>query len=207
MKGDHLLDPVKNFFTAKFQQIGARPEGVDYNSETAQITRFEQFERLFGAKRRFSLNDYGCGYGAMAVYLKQKDYTFQYHGYDISAKMVDYANQSISNNENWKFTSNADELCSADFTIACGVFNLKFDADPLTWIDYILDSLLSIARISKLGFGFNMLTKYSDADKMRPDLYYGDPLYFFDYCKRQFSRNVALLHDYELYDFTILVRL
>ena len=52
-----------------------------------------------------------------------------------------------------------------------------------------------------------MLTTYSDAEKMRPDLYYGDPTFFFDHCKRNYSRNVALLHDYELYDFTILVRL
>ena len=207
MKSDHLLDPVKTFFTSKFEKIGARPEGVDYNSEDAQILRFEQFERLFDPQRYFSLNDYGCGYGALAEYLNQKGYKFQYHGYDISANMIDYAIQSIPKNENWKFTSNANELCSADFTVACGVFNLKFDADPQAWIDYILDSLSSIASLSKLGFGFNMLTTYSDADKMRSDLYYGDPLYFFDYCKRQFSRNVALLHDYELYDFTILVRL
>ena len=207
MKSDHLLDPVKTFFTSKFEQIGARPEGVDYNSENAQILRFEQFERLFDPQRYFSLNDYGCGYGALAEYLKQKDYKFQYHGYDISANMIDYAIQSIPKNENWKFTCSVNELCSADFTVVCGVFNLKFDADPQTWMDYILDSLSLIASISKLGFGFNMLTKYSDADKMRSDLYYGDPLYFFDYCKRRFSRNVALLHDYELYDFTILVRL
>jgi SAM-dependent methyltransferase len=207
MKSDHLLDPVKIFFTSKFEQGGARPEGIDYNSESAQIIRFEQFERLFDPQRYFSLNDYGCGYGALAEYLKQKNYKFQYHGYDIATKMIDHAIQSVPKDENWKFTSNADELCPADFTIACGVFNLKFDADPRIWIDYILDSLSSIASISKLGFGFNMLTKYSDADKMRPDLYYGDPLYFFDYCKRQFSRNVALLHDYELYDFSILVRL
>jgi hypothetical protein len=51
-----------------------------------------------------------------------------------------------------------------------------------------------------------MLTKYSDADRMRGDLYYGDPAFFFDHCKRSFSRNVALLHDYGLYEFTILVR-
>jgi len=51
-----------------------------------------------------------------------------------------------------------------------------------------------------------MLTKYPDAARMRSDLYYADPGFFFDYCKRNFSRNVALLHDYNLYDFTILVR-
>jgi hypothetical protein len=41
---------------------------------------------------------------------------------------------------------------------------------------------------------------------MRADLYYADPAQVFDYCKRRFSPNVALLHDYGLYEFTILVR-
>jgi hypothetical protein len=56
------------------------------------------------------------------------------------------------------------------------------------------------------GFAFNCLTAYSDQDKMRPDLHYADPCELFDICKRKYSRNVALLHDYGLYEFTILVR-
>jgi len=56
------------------------------------------------------------------------------------------------------------------------------------------------------GFAFNMLTKYSDREYMKEYLYYADPLFIFDYCKRNFSKKVALIHDYELYEFTILVR-
>ena len=41
---------------------------------------------------------------------------------------------------------------------------------------------------------------------MRPDLYYPDPGAVFDRCMRRYSRHVALLHDYGLYEFTILVR-
>jgi hypothetical protein len=41
---------------------------------------------------------------------------------------------------------------------------------------------------------------------MRDDLYYADPRVIFDHCKRSFSRWVALLHDYGLYEFTIIVR-
>ena len=41
---------------------------------------------------------------------------------------------------------------------------------------------------------------------MRPDLFYADPCWLFDQCKRRHSRDVALLHDYGLYEFTILVR-
>ena len=61
-------------------------------------------------------------------------------------------------------------------------------------------------RLSRRGFSSNFLTKYSDAEKMRPDPYYADPLFLFDHCKRNFSRNVALLHDYRLYDFTLVIR-
>jgi hypothetical protein len=51
-----------------------------------------------------------------------------------------------------------------------------------------------------------MLTSYADREKQRSDLYYADPMFFFDYCKRRFSPRIALLHDYPLYEFTILVR-
>ncbi len=61
-------------------------------------------------------------------------------------------------------------------------------------------------RFSRKGFAFNCLTSYSDKERMREDLYYSDPCFLFDYCKRHFSKNVALLHDYGLYEFTVLVR-
>jgi len=41
---------------------------------------------------------------------------------------------------------------------------------------------------------------------MRPDLHYADPCVLFDRCKRRHSPRVALLHDYGLWEFTILVR-
>lgn len=41
---------------------------------------------------------------------------------------------------------------------------------------------------------------------MKEHLYYADPAELFDHCKRNYSRNVALLHDYGLYEFTVLVR-
>ena len=59
---------------------------------------------------------------------------------------------------------------------------------------------------SKFGFSFNALTSYSDAAFMKAELYYSNPGWLFDYCKTRFAKNVALLHDYSQYDFTILVK-
>ncbi len=60
--------------------------------------------------------------------------------------------------------------------------------------------------LSTRGFAFNMLTSYSEPEKMRHDLYYGDGPFFFDICRRRYAQNVALLHDYGRWEWTLLVR-
>ena len=93
----------------------------------------------------------------------------------------------------------------ADYTLASGIFNVRLETPEPLWEEYILATLATIDRLSQRGFAFNMLTCYSDPERMRGDLYYGDPCAFFDHCKRLFSREVALLHNYGLYEFTIRV--
>jgi len=103
-------------------------------------------------------------------------------------------------------TAKREQLQPADFAVASGVFNVKQDADNDSWRAYIWETLADLAALGTRGFAFNALTSYSDEDKRRPDLYYADPLEAFDRCKRTFSRFVTLLHDYPLYEFTIIVR-
>lgn len=151
----------------------------------------------------FSLNDFGCGYGALASYLAQRGAEVDYRGFDVSERMIE---QARGLHPGRAFVTEAGALEPADYTVASGVFNLRLDVDDEAWRRYVLETLATIDALSTRGFAFNMLTIYSDADRMRPDLYYGDPAFFFDHCKRRFSRDVALLHDYGLYEFTIVVR-
>jgi hypothetical protein len=121
--------------------------------------------------------------------------------------MLEYARREHGDPPRVVFVANEDELEPAAYTVASGIFNVKLDVPSEDWREYVLDTLESLARLSTRGFAFNMLTSYSDADKMRADLYYGDPAYYFDHVKHRHSRNVALLHDYGLYEFTIIARL
>jgi hypothetical protein len=73
-------------------------------------------------------------------------------------------------------------------------------------MQYILETLEKINALSVKGFSFNILTSYSDKEYMKDNLFYADPLFFFDYCKKNFSKNVSLLHDYDLYEFTLLIK-
>jgi SAM-dependent methyltransferase len=202
-----LLKDVERFYSEKVARLGATPAGADYNSPEAQTVRFDQLARLLDRETgRFSLNDYGCGYGALGHYLAAKGLAFDNVGADISAEMLAAARERMPPGAGWTFLQDPAQLAPADYTIACGIFNLRFSARADDWTAYVLETLDHVAAVSRRGFAFNMLTKYSDADRMKDNLYYGDPLFFFERA-RKFSRNVALLHDYGLYDFTILVRL
>lgn len=204
---DRLLNDVRQYYSDKIEEYGPTPKGVDWNSLESQELRFEQLLRICDPRRPFSINDYGCGYGALVDYMISKRYEFQYCGFDISEQMIAKARELHQGLPQCEFTTDSDATDMADYTVASGLFNVKLHIDGAEWEKYLFSTLERIAGLSKLGFAFNALTKYSDPEHMRPDLYYADPLRLFDYCKRSFSKYVALLHDYPLYEFTMLVRI
>ena len=137
-------------------------------------------------------------------FLDGKGVEFQYLGFDISEEMVENAKELYG--DKYRFTTSLTEIDIFDYAIANGIFNVRLDCSEEDWIKYILKTLNDLNARSKRGFSFNVLTKYSEREYMRDYLYYADTTLLFDYCKKNFSRNVALLHDYDLYEFTIIVR-
>jgi len=200
------LKQVKEYFNQRIQEHGASPRGSDWNSEASQQVRFEQLLKVIEGTGPFSLLDYGCGWGALADTLAQKNIGVHYSGYDILESAILRARQVHSGKTALTFTSDEKQLSVYDYVVQSGIFNYRGDQSFEAWTGYVEEVLNRLNSLSRKGFSSNFLTKYSDADHMRPDLYYADPGYFFDYCMRHFSKNVALLHDYRLYDFTIIVR-
>jgi SAM-dependent methyltransferase len=196
---------VAEYYTSRLREHGPTHQGVDWNSAESQLLRFDQFMRIVPSGEPVSVLDYGCGYGAFAEYLEDLEAVelTDYTGYDVSDEMVSIAQRRSS----WRFTTAREELTAADVTVASGVFNVRVDTDEEAWRDYTLETIAELAALARRALGFNMLTSYSDPERMTDRLYYGDPAFYFDWCKRNLSKQVALLHDYGLYEFTVLVRL
>ena len=205
MKSVEIKIKVSEYYTEKLNQWGPIPQGVDWNSRESHEIRFEQLLKVCDPSGFFSLNDLGCGYGALYGYMIERKYDFEYHGYDLSEAMIEKARSLYGERENCHFNQ-SDVLEETDYTTACGLFNVKMDVDSREWEQYVLEVLEKIDRASRRGFAFNILTRYSDPEYMKDHLYYADPCLYFDYCKNKFSKHVALLHDYPLYEFSILVR-
>ena len=201
-----ILAEVADYYSEKLEKYGQNARGVDWNGEASQVLRFQQLCKIVTDPNHFSINDLGCGYGALYDFLAQQYESLEYNGIDVSASMIEAAEQRYRNTgqARFVFSSKPDQL--ADYGVASGIFNVRLGRSDGEWRSYLEATLDVLDKTSRIGFSFNCLTAYSDLGKMKDYLYYADPGALFDLCKRRYSRDVALLHDYGLYEFTILVR-
>jgi len=200
---------IIDFYVDKIKNFGNSPQGVGWKDDTAQMVRFAQLLKVIQDKNNFSINDLGCGSGRLYKYLQSENYNPSvYHGYDLLVEMLQSAELSLQPDTRVdlvKIESPRDMILS-DYTVASGIFNVKYEVGEQEWLNHILLTTESMNEKSRFGFAFNLLTSYSDDEHKQSYLYYANPLFLFDYCKKNFSKNVALLHDYDQYDFTIIVR-
>ncbi len=195
---------VASYYGARIAQYGPTPAGVDWNSDSAQHKRFEILLRAVGAGASLSVLDYGCGYGALAPVLHDRHPGCRYVGYDMVPEMIVAARRNGAPDAH--FTTDRASLVPADVAIASGVFNVKGDTPLARWEDYVLETLHDLASLATQTIAFNMLTAFSDPQRMRSDLYYGDPYRYFEWCRTHFGRWIALYHDYGLFEFTLIAR-
>lgn len=201
-----ILEKVRDYYEEKLRKFGLTSKGVDWNSKESQELRFEQLAKIIDTKKKyFSVIDYGCGYGDFYRYLSSRFNQFLYVGYDLSQKMID-AGKKVYSGQGIHWVNNEMKLESCDYLIASGIFNVKLDNRDSVWLEYIFDTIRKFDRWATKGFAFNVLTIYSDKDFMKRTLYYADPLLLFEYCRTNCSKYISIIHDYPLFEFTVLVR-
>ena len=197
------LKPIEELYSSNIKKYGAESRAAGWPTDEGHKLRFDKLAYLLhSAPPKFSLNDFGCGYGAFYTYLVENGYDVgDYYGYDISADMLEKAQQNIDAS-NAHFIHHSELNEEADFSVAGGTFNVKADTENQAWQAYIIESLDMMLAHSRFGYSFNLLTKY--VDWQEDHLFYGDPGFFFDYCTAKHGCRVALLHDYPLYEWTIV---
>jgi SAM-dependent methyltransferase len=200
------VESVRQLYSENLRTKGVGPASVGWRDEGTQLLRFQKLAHVIAPSgEALNYNDVGCGYGAMFPFLRDCGAPLEaYFGYDVSEEMLDAARTFIAD-------PRADLIKAdhptrkADYSFVSGTFNVRFASSDDEWTSYILGMLDKMAAQSRRGFAFNLLTKY--VDWREPHLYYGDPYFFADHCIRKYSRRVALLHDYPLYEWTITVAL
>lgn len=200
-----ILDRVSRYYSARLEEFGTTARGVDWNGEASHELRHRQFLRLL-ASPTASVLDLGCGFGDFYRFLRANGHLGPFIGLDVSAGMIDAARELYGESADCLWKVGALQAERADYVVASGLLNVRGDVPVETWDEYILDLIDSLAAAAEQGFAFNVLSLSSDPARRRSDLYYANPAKLLELCIERYGRSVALLQDYGLYEFTILVR-
>ena len=114
MSFEKLKEDIRKYYDGKLDAFGSTPQGVDWNSAESQKIRFDQLLKICDLNTEFSINDYGCGYGALAKYLLDMGRQFRYHGFDLSEKMIASAKKLYGNINHCQFDSDESQLNISD---------------------------------------------------------------------------------------------
>ena len=200
-----ILSDVAAYYSGRLAEHGPTPRGVDWKDAASQQARFDALLTLVEDPAA-SLLDLGCGFGALLPHARMKGFRGLYVGTDIAPSMIESAWQLHKADAATRFERGMAPAEPCDYAVASGVFNVRLHHDAARWQAYMEATVALMDRSSRRGFAFNCLTSYADLDRMRPDLHYADPLAWFDLCRRRHGRAVALLHDYGLWEWTLIVR-
>jgi SAM-dependent methyltransferase len=202
------LAAVASYYDSRVREFGATPWGVDWTCELTQQLRFAQLLGIAGRRRRFSLNDLGCGYGALLAFVRERwGGNVDYAGIDIAPAMIEHALSLWAGDANATFMQGAVLPRIADYSVASGVFNVQLGFGRRAWESFVRNTLAELHRASRLGFAVNFIEPPRPGIEPLKGLYRTDPQPWADHCRRAFGADVEIVAGYGLREFTLLVRL
>jgi SAM-dependent methyltransferase len=198
---------TERYYGRKLEKHGPTPRGVDWSCVATQELRFVQLLKICGKARRFSLNDVGCGYGALLDYIRKRraNALVNYLGLDVTPAMIAQAKELHRDRQNTNFIVARSSPRTADYSIASGIFNVKLDLPFGAWESFVAVTLRSMHATSLKGFAVNFMTPLRGGDASGP-LYRTSPEPWAAYCTAELGAEVEIVSDYGLREFTMLVR-
>lgn len=205
---ESVYETIEAYYTAKISKHDATPLGVDWTCVATQELRFVQLLKICKFSAPFSLNDLGCGYGALVTYLSRRHPAsdIDYFGIDVSPAMIAHARRLYSRRPNIRFAKGSKFPRNADYSVASGIFNVKLEQEIDVWESFIEQTLAGLKARSRRGFSVNFMLPDRQRHVMNKMLYRTTPERWAEFCQDRLDCSVETIADYGLREFTLLVR-
>lgn len=203
-----LREAIERYYTASVLRHGATPLGVDWSCKPTQELRFVQLLRVCDFSAALTLNDFGCGYGALLGLLDKRHRAARvdYLGIDLSQAMIDQARRLWRTRRDAAFCVGDASPRIADYSVASGVFNVRLDQSAALWENFIRETLRHLAATSRRGFAVNFLGALPPEIDGSPQLHRTAPGPWVDFCEQVLGCRVDVLDAYGMREFTLVVR-
>ena len=128
-KNSEIFTKTKSAYEKQISIHGFSPKGVFWQSHKTQQSRFETLIKAIKVSDlsgKISISDFGCGYGALFQYIKNKPFMkgSLYIGYDIVDSFINEAKRRFPHSE-WICSETI--LKETDYIFISGAFNMAFD--------------------------------------------------------------------------------
>jgi SAM-dependent methyltransferase len=203
---ERLYLKICDYYTEKILKHGPTPAGVDWLSSCQQEIRFDQLTKICPKSPGFSVNDLGCGYGALLEYFRKcrLDAPIDYLGIDISPAMIREARRTAGSHSPSTFVVGLKSPRKADYSIASGIFNGKFGCTRPRWEREIRKVMESLRETSIIGFAVNFKDRRLNPGHL--GLYTTLPEKWIGVCEGDLGCSIEVLSDYGLEEFTLLAK-
>ena len=194
------LNKLKKFYNQKFTLFGNSLKTIGWSNRNDQYLRFEKLIYNYNINNKTIL-DVGCGFGDFYKFLiLKRKINFKYIGLDISDKIIMEAKNKIKrpnvtfiNSDLLNFKNN-----KIDYAISSGALTYNFKNSD----EYAKKIIKKMYEISNISCSINFMSTYCDY-KLKKNKHYS-PEKIFKFSK-SISRKVNLIHDYDLFEFTIQI--
>ncbi len=202
-----LRAEVGRYYSQKVGAHGATPQGVDWSCLPTQEMRFVQLLKLCDFTLPSSLNDVGCGYGALLSFLgkRYRGATVDYLGIDVSPAMIEQATRGWRRRRRGRFAVGHTPSRAADYCVASGIFNVKLSHSTHAWEAFVETTMQDMYSKSRVGFAVNFVDSAAVAD-CAPEIYATTPERWLPWCADRFDAQAQVVRGYGMREFTLLVR-
>lgn len=202
--------PIQQHYERTLREHGPNHKGVDWPRPEDLEARFAtQLEVLAAAANvtRPVLLDLGCGPGLLLDFLRATDRlgAVEYRGVDISAAMVEAANERWPGYAFEERDILKDPLAdrSVDVVIANGVLTERVGIERADMVAMAEALVTAAFRAARVGIAFNVMSKHVEWE--RDDLFHWGFDEVAAFVTRDVSRHVRIRADYGLYEYTFFV--
>jgi ubiquinone/menaquinone biosynthesis C-methylase UbiE len=192
------ISKAAELYNKRFNEFGRNIKTVGWGSGKDQYLRFEVLFRGLDIRGK-KIADIGCGLGDLVPFLRERaGDDFSYLGVDIADKLIQDA-QNTHSGENIQFVTGdifSANLADIDIAVMSGALSFKIDGIE----EYAYAVMARMFELSGEACSLNFLTKYVDFELDKNQHYHPEKLFA---KAKELSKNVNLIHDYPLYEFTV----
>jgi SAM-dependent methyltransferase len=200
-----VSEMLRDHYAQAFRTHGATSEGVDWGrNQDGAACRYQKMLAVIppNEKKRVSLLDVGCGYGALLQHAKENDIALAYTGVDVVEDMI---SEARARHKDASFLTgdilDLDVKARFDYVVCNGILTQKLNASKLEMDDFANRLIRRMFTLCERGVGFNVMT--TKVNYFSHNLYYRNPAELFAWCMSELTRHIKLDHAYPLYEYTL----